>query len=53
MAMLADQGDITLAELQSVLAARDIRVGIGTLRPFFQSTWDHAQKTYGAPRLQW
>ena len=35
MAMLEEQGDITLAELQTGLAARDISVGIGTLWRFF------------------
>jgi transposase len=34
-AMLAEQGDITLAEVQSGLAARGIKVGIGTLWRFF------------------
>jgi len=31
MAMLEEQGDITLAELQSGLADRSISVGVGTL----------------------
>ena len=35
MAMLEEQGDITLAELQSGLAGRGISVGIGTLWRFF------------------
>lgn len=35
MAMLEEQGDITLAEIQSGLAARGISVGIGTLWRFF------------------
>jgi len=34
-AMLAEQGDITLAEVQSGLTARGIKVGIGTLWRFF------------------
>lgn len=35
MAMLEEQGDITLAEIQSGLAERGISVGIGTLWRFF------------------
>ena len=36
MAMLEEQGDITLAEIQSGLAERGISVGIGTLWRFFE-----------------
>lgn len=35
MAMLEEEGDITLAEIQSGLAAQGISVGIGTLWRFF------------------
>ena len=36
MALLEEQGDITLAEIQSGLADRGISVGIGTLWRFFK-----------------
>ena len=36
MALLKEQGDITLAEIQSGLADRGISVGIGTLWRFFK-----------------
>jgi transposase len=36
MAMLKEQGDITLAEIRSGLAERGISVGIGTLWRFFE-----------------
>ena len=35
MAMLAENGDITLCEIQSGLAAQGVHVGIGTLWRFF------------------
>jgi hypothetical protein len=35
MGMLEENGDITLAEIQSGLAARSVSVGIGTLWRFF------------------
>jgi transposase len=35
MALLAQNGDITLAEIQSGLAAQGVHVGIGTLWRFF------------------
>jgi transposase len=35
MAMLTENGDITLAEIRSGLAEREIHVGIGTLWRFF------------------
>ena len=34
-AMLAENGDITLAEIQSGLAAHSVQIGIGTLWRFF------------------
>ena len=34
-AMLAENGDITLAEIQSGLAAQGVQIGIGTLWRFF------------------
>jgi len=50
-AMLAENGDITLAEIQSGLSAQGVHIGIGTLWRFLIAAGSHA-KTYGPPRPQ-
>jgi hypothetical protein len=51
MAMLEENGDITLAEIRTGLAERGITVGMGTLCASLIATRSHA-KTYGRPPLQ-
>ena len=48
-AMLDEQGDITLAELQSGLAERGISVGIGTLWRFFDRRGITRKNVWPAP----
>ena len=52
MAMLDEDRDITLAEIQSGLAGQGVHVGIGTLWRFFDRRGITRKKAHGPPRLQ-
>ena len=49
--LLAEQGDITLTEIQARLTERGVPVGIGTVHRFF-ARHGMTRKTHGPPRLQ-
>lgn len=49
--LIAEQGDVTLVEVQARLIERGAMVGIGTVHRFFVRH-GIARKTYGPPRLQ-
>lgn len=51
LGLIAEQGDLTLAEIRERLIERGAAVGIGTVHRFF-ARHGITRKTYGPPRLQ-